>query len=233
MGRIQEAAVTPGINAASAKMTDGVTLEVCIENCTRLKELAEKGADRVELCDNMAVGGTTVSYGVAEFALKRCHASGIKVMTMIRPRGGDFVYSEDELAIMLRDIEILHSLGTDGIVFGCLTGTGRLDREKNLRLIQAGKERNIDIVFHMAFDHLNHDEQPESLRWLADNGVTRILTHGSANQSIPIQNNYKRIKEYIALGGIEILPGGGVTGENFREICGELGVTQAHGTRLL
>ena len=214
-------------------MTDGITLEVCIENGSRLEELAEKGADRVELNDNMAESGTTVSYGVAEYAIKRCHTSGIKVMSMIRPRGGNFVYSEDELSIMLKDTEVMHNLETDGIVFGCLTLSGSLDREKNLCLIRAGKKRKIDIVFHMAFDHINYDKQPESLCWLRDNGVTRILTHGSANQADPIQNNYKRLKEYIAAGGIEILPGGGVTNANFREICTELGIKQAHGTRIL
>ena len=214
-------------------MTDGITLEVCIENGSRLEELAKKGADRVELNDNMAESGTTVSYGVAEYAIKRCHTSGIKVISMIRPRGGNFVYSEDELSIMLKDIKVMHDLETDGIVFGCLTSSGSLDREKNLRLIRAGKKRNIDIVFHMAFDHINYGEQPESLRWLRDNGVTRILTHGSANQADPIQNNCQRLKEYIAAGGIEILPGGGVTNVNFREICTELGIKQAHGTRIL
>jgi copper homeostasis protein len=214
-------------------MTDGITLEVSLENAVRINEIAAKGADRIELNDNMAVGGTTVSYGVAEFAIKRSHAAGIKVMSMIRPRGGNFVYSEDELLIMLRDLEVLHNLGTDGVVFGCLSGEGRLDREKNLRLIKAGKERKLELVFHMAFDHINYDEQAESLLWLAGNGVTRILTHGSADQRIPIQNNYKRLKEYVAPGCIEILPGGGVTGENFREICAELGVKQAHGTRIL
>ena len=214
-------------------MTNGITLEVCIENCSRLEELAEKGADRVELNNNMAAGGTTVSYGVAEYAMRRCHAAGIKVVSMVRPRGGNFVYNEDELAIMLKDIEILHRHGTDGIVFGCLTMSGSLDREKNLRLIRAGKERNLVIVFHMAFDHINPDEQLESLRWLADNGVTRILTHGSADQAIPIQNNYRRLKEYVAAGGIEILPGGGVTSGNYREICTELGINQVHGSRVL
>ena len=219
-------------------MIDGIIREICIENCTRLDELAEKGADRVELNNNMAEGGTTVSYGVAENAMLRCRTAGIKVMSMIRPRGGDFVYSETELAIMLKDLEILCGLGTDGIVFGCLTASGSLDREKILTLIKAAKSicfgvSKLDLVFHMAFDHINKDEQLESLRWLGDNGITRILTHGSANQADPIQNNYSRLKEYIAAGGIEILPGGGVTADNFREICTELGIKQAHGTRLL
>ena len=220
-------------------MIDGITLEVCIENCTRLDELAANAAvDRVELCDNLAVGGTTVRYDVAEKAIQRYRAAGVKVMSIIRPRGGNFVYSEDELATMQKDIETLCGLGTDGIVFGCLTSSGSLDREKTLSLIRTAKEicfgvSSLDLVFHMAFDHIKQDEQLESLRWLADNGVTRILTHGSSNMAEPIQNNYDRLKEYIAEGGIEILPGGGVTAGNFREICTELGVKQVHGTRLL
>ena len=219
-------------------MIDGITLEVCIENCTRLDELAEKGADRVELCDNLAVGGTTVSYGVAENAIQRCRAAGIKVISMIRPRGGDFVYSETELKIMQQDIETLCGLGTDGIVFGCLTAAGSLDKEKNLNLIRIAKDicfgvSKLDLVFHMAFDHINQNEQLDSLRWLAGNGVTRILSHGSADQTIRIEENYKRLKAYIAAGGIEILPGGGVTSSNFHKICAELGVKQVHGTRVL
>ena len=219
-------------------MTDGITLEVCIENGSRVDELIAKGADRVELNDNLPASGTTVSYGVAENVIRRCHAGGIKVISMIRPRGGDFVYTEDETAIMLRDIEIQQTLGTDGVVFGCLTGSGSLDKEKNLCLIRAAfqqktPEKTMEVVFHMAFDHINPNEQLDSLRWLADNGVTRILTHGSADQSIPIQRNYKRLHEYITVGGIEILPGGGITKDNFREICAELGVTQAHGTRIM
>jgi copper homeostasis protein len=218
-------------------MINGITIEVCIENGTVIGELAAKGADRIELNDNMAVGGTTVSYGVAENAIRRCHAAGIKVMSMIRPRGGNFVYNDDELAVMLRDLEILHSLETDGVVFGCLTASGSLDREKNLCLIKAAKTGNLEIVFHMAFDHIKSDEQLESLRWLANNGVTRILTHGSADQSIPIQNNYNRLKEYIAASaltsGLEILVGGGITKDNFAEICAELEVMQAHGSRIV
>ena len=219
-------------------MIDGITIEVCIENCTRLDELAEKKADRVELCDNMAVGGTTVSYGVAENAIHRCHANGIKVVSMIRPRGGDFVYSNDEFEIMLKDIEILCGLGTDGIVFGCLGPSGSLDKEKNLSLIRTAKTicfgiSKLDLVFHMAFDHIKKEQQLESLLWLTDNGVTRILSHGSEKADTAIEDNYSRLKEYIAAGGIEILPGGGVKDSNFREVCAELGVKQVHGTRLL
>ena len=224
-------------------MVEDITLEVCIENGVRIDELTAKGAEnsgagRVELCDNLAVGGTTVSCGVAEYVIRRCHSAGIRVMSMIRPRGGDFIYTEDEMSIMLRDIEVLCGLGTDGVVFGCLTASGSLDKEKTLRLIRAAKAAfpgtaQFDLVFHMAFDHINHGEQMGSLRWLRDNGVTRVLTHGSADLAVPIHSNYNRLKEYINAGGIEILAGGGVTKDNYREICAELGIKQVHGTRVL
>jgi copper homeostasis protein len=219
-------------------MVDGITLEVCIENGTRIDELiARRCVDRVELNDNIAVGGTTVSYGVAENVIRRCHAAGITVMSMVRPRGGNFVYDKNEFAAMLRDLEILKTLGTDGVVFGCLTAAGSLDREKNLTLIKAGLGAGgIEAVFHMAFDHINSDEQLDALRWLANNGIKRVRPHGSADQSSPIEQNYKRLREYVAAGsasGIEILPGGGITGGNYREVCEALGVKQAHGTKIL
>jgi copper homeostasis protein len=203
----------------------------------------------VELCDNLASGGTTVSYGVAAGVIRRCREAGVKVMTMIRPRGGNFVYDDNEFAAMLDDTNMMLSLGTGGIVFGCLTPEGRLDREKNLSLIRmaelpaAGLSKagsadpsvasGIDVVFHMAFDHIDPAEQLDSLRWLADNGVTRILTHGSPDLSVPIEQNYPRLREYIAVTGIEILPGGGISAGNYREICAALGVMQVHGTRVL
>jgi copper homeostasis protein len=231
-------------------MKDGITLEVCIENGTRIDELIAKGADRVELCDNLAVGGTTVSYGVAAGVIRRCRNAGVKVMAMIRPRGGDFVYDDNEFAAMLDDTDMMLKLGAGGIVFGCLTAEGRLDRDKNLCLIRmaelpavtagadspaAGADSGIHRVFHMAFDHIDPAEQLDSIRWLADNGVTRILTHGSPDLSIPIEQNYPRLKEYTAAAGaaLEILPGGGITAGNYREICAALGVGQVHGTRVL
>ncbi|MDR2181465.1 MAG: copper homeostasis protein CutC, partial [Treponema sp.] len=104
-------------------MIDGITIEVCIENGTRIDELSARKnpdgslmADRVELNDNLAAGGTTVSYGVAGQVIGRCHDAGIKVMSMVRPRGGGFVYSDDEFSAMLRDLRMLRELGSGGVV---------------------------------------------------------------------------------------------------------------------
>ena len=232
-------------------MQDGLTLEVCIENGSRIDELAGKKADRVELCDNLAVGGTTVSYGVAENVIHRCHAEAapippgaaemprrIRVMSMIRPRGGDFVYSPDEKSMMLRDIGVLRDLGTDGVVFGCLTPEGGLDKKTTAELI--AEAAGLDITFHMAFDHIRVDEQLDALHWLSRNGVSRILTHGSSDPKTSIFDNKQRLLRYIEAAAslpqdsrIIILPGGGVTKDNVREICAVLGVNEAHGTRIL
>jgi copper homeostasis protein len=239
-------------------MQDGLTLEVCVENGSRIDELIGKKADRIELCDNLAVGGTTVSYGVAENVIGRCHTDAapilpdaapilpdavrvpprIRVMSMIRPRGGDFVYSPGERSMMLRDIGVLRDLGTDGVVFGCLTPDGGLDRKTTAELI--AEAAGLDITFHMAFDHINQDEQLDALHWLSHNGVSRILTHGSSDPETSIFDNKQRLLQYIEAAAslpqnsrIIILPGGGVTKDNVREICAVLGVNEAHGTRIL
>jgi copper homeostasis protein len=221
-------------------MKNGITLELCVENGTRLQGLAASGIDRIELNDNMAVGGTTVSYGVAEYMISRCHKEGIKVMSMIRPRGGDFVYDSVEADIMLRDLEMIKTLGSDGVVFGCLTGEGLLDKSLLLRLIQAAG--TMSIVFHMAFDHIKGGEGPNpsaeqiaGLHWLAEKGVKRILTRGSPDGASSAWDNREKIRACVteAAGSIEILPGGGITKENYRELCAFLGVTQAHGSKLL
>jgi copper homeostasis protein len=231
-------------------LEDGLTLEVCVENGSRVDELIGKNADRIELCDNLAVGGTTVSYGVAENVIGRCHAEAaarvspgevphrIRVMSMIRPRGGNFVYSPDEKSMMLRDIAVLRGLGTDGVVFGCLNPEDGLDKKTAAELIAAAA--GLDITFHMAFDHIRADEQIDALDWLSRSGVSRVLTHGSADPETPILDNRRRLLQYVEAAAAQnenrriiILPGGGVTKDNVRELCAALGVREAHGTRIL
>jgi copper homeostasis protein len=230
-------------------MRDGLTLEVCVENGSRIDELIGKKADRIELCDNLAVGGTTVSYGVAENVIRRCHAGAgrtdgtevphrIRVMSMIRPRGGNFEYSPDETSMMRRDIGVLRDLGTDGVVFGCLTPEGSLDKKTAADLIAASS--GLDSTFHMAFDLINPDEQIDALIWLASNGVSRILTHGSSDPKTSVFDNRQRLLRYIEAAQtlpenrrIGILPGGGVTKDNVRELCAALGLHEAHGTRIV
>ncbi|MGX1262245.1 copper homeostasis protein [Rossellomorea marisflavi] len=206
--------------------------EVCVENFTKVPEAIEKGAQRFELCDNLAVGGTTVSPGVARVTMDYCRSRNVKVMSMIRPRGGDFVYNVDEIEIMKQDIIHLKEIGTDGVVFGCLTQEGWIDEEAMITLLEVAK--GLEVVFHMAFDTITADSQLKAIDWLVEHGVHRILTHGGPSDT-KIVDNVDRLKTYIehANGRIAILPGGGVTSRNLEEITSLLGVKEAHGTRIV
>ena len=206
--------------------------EFCAENVTLLEKAMEAGARRIELCDNLAVGGTTPSYGVTKAAVELAANYDTTIMTMIRPRGGDFVYNDMEIAIMLEDIRLTAQAGSQGVVFGALTADKKLDKPNLEKLIAASK--GMEIVFHMAFDELSDDDQLEAIDWLSQAGVTRILTRaGVSGDSLEKRfAHYHRILEH-AKGKIEILPGGGIDLDNRQTFIDQLGVTQLHGTKVV
>ena len=206
--------------------------EFCAENVTLLEKAMQAGARRIELCDNLAVGGTTPSYGVTKAAVELAANYDTTIMTMIRPRGGDFVYNELEIAIMLEDIRLAAQAGSQGVVFGGLTADKKLDKPNLEKLIAASK--GMEIVFHMAFDELSEEDQLEAIDWLSQAGVTRILTRaGVSGDSLEKRfAHYHRILER-AKGKIEILPGGGIDLDNRQTFIDQLGVTQLHGTKVV
>lgn len=206
--------------------------EFCAENVTLLEKAMQAGARRIELCDNLAVGGTTPSYGVTKAAVELAANYDTTIMTMIRPRGGDFVYNDLEIAIMLEDIRLTAQAGSQGVVFGALTADKKLDKPNLEKLIAASK--GMEIVFHRAFDELSDEDQPEAIDWLSQAGVTRILTRaGVSGDSLEKRFvHYHRILEY-AKGKIEILPGGGIDLDNRQTFIDQLGVTQLHGTKVV
>ncbi|MGG0717516.1 copper homeostasis protein CutC [Robertmurraya massiliosenegalensis] len=206
--------------------------EACVENFTKVPELIAKGAERIELCDNLAVGGTTVSPGVAAVTIKYCQKENVKVMAMIRPRGGNFIYNLDEIEIMKQDLLHLKQLGTDGVVFGCLNDANWIDEKAMTSLLELAE--GLDITFHMAFDQIAPGNQFKAIDWLAEHGVLRILTHGGPADSM-IEDNLARLQEYIdyAAGRIIILPGGGITDKNLQVIKTQLRIHEAHGTRIV
>ena len=206
--------------------------EFCAENVTLLEKAMEAGARRIELCDNLAVGGTTPSYGVTKAAVELAANYDTTIMTMIRPRGGDFVYNELEIAIMLEDIRLTAQAGSQGVVFGALTADKKLDKANLEKLIAASK--GMEIVFHMAFDELSDEDQLEAIDWLSQAGVTRILTRaGVSGDSLEKRfAHYHRILEH-AKGKIEILPGGGIDLDNRQTFIDQLGVIQLHGTKVV
>ncbi len=206
--------------------------EFCAENVTLLEKAMQAGARRIELCDNLAVGGTTPSYGVTKAAVELAANYDTTIMTMIRPRGGDFVYNDLEIAIMLEDIRLTAQAGSQGVVFGALTADKKLDKPNLEKLIAASK--GMEIVFHMAFDELSDEDQPEAIDWLSQAGVTRILTRaGVSGDSLEKRFvHYHRTLEY-AKGKIEILPGGGIDLDNRQTFIDQVGVTQLHGTKVV
>lgn len=206
--------------------------EFCAENVTLLEKAMQAGARRIELCDNLAVGGTTPSYGVTKAAVELAANYDTTIMTMIRPRGGDFVYTDLELAIMLEDIRLTAQAGSQGVVFGALTADKKFDKANLEKLIAASK--GMEIVFHMAFDELSDEDQLEAIDWLSQAGVTRILTRaGVSGDSLEKRfEHYHRILEH-AKGKIEILPGGGIDLDNRQTFINQLGVTQLHGTKVV
>ena len=214
-------------------MAGKLVKEFCAENVERVPAAIAAGAGRIELCDNLSVGGTTPSHGVIRAAVEIARAAGVSVMCMIRPCGGSFEYTEAEGRIMVDDLRHAAELGVDGVVFGCLRG-GRVDRELTGRLTGLAKEAGLAVTFHMAFDELAADVQLSAIDELADFGVDRVLTHGGA-AGTPIEDNLCRLRELAkhAEGLVGILPGGGVTWENAEKVADAVGVREVHGTRIV
>ena len=206
--------------------------EVAVENFTNIPTAVLKGANRIELNDNLAVGGTTPSLGVLQESTKYLQEKSIPVVEMIRPRGGDFVYNDLEIKMMEADLFQAQKLGVDGVAFGALTTNGDLDEDAMEQLIAASS--GMQIVFHMAFDALAEDNKKSAIDWLVDHDVDRILTHGGP-LTTPIDQTVGKIKEYVdyAAGRITILPGGGVNYQNCDTIAEKLGVKEVHGTKVI
>jgi copper homeostasis protein len=152
-------------------MTGPVKVEICVGDVASALAAADGGAHRVELCNNLAVGGTTPSAGTIAAS---CGRLSIPVHVLIRPRAGDFVYSEQEIAVMRHDIEVAKSLGAAGVVLGVLTPEGAIDRGQSEALISLA--RPLSITFHKAFDQTR--APLEALDTLIDMGVERVLTSG-------------------------------------------------------
>ncbi|AVK60674.1 copper homeostasis protein CutC [Lactobacillus sp. CBA3605] len=206
--------------------------EVALENYTNLPAAIAAGAQRIELNDNLAVGGTTVSRGVMAEAAKYTQEHGVTLIAMIRPRGGNFVYNDTELKIMEADLLQAQALGVDGVALGALTADGQLDTEAMALLI--GAAGGMNVTFHMAFDALAPDQQAPALEWLVAHQVDRILTHGGP-LSTPIEACLPTLQAtlQLAAGRIQILPGGGITAANVDQITTTLNVPQAHGTKII
>lgn len=195
--------------------------EVCANGVESCVEAQKGGADRVELCAGIPEGGTTPSYG--EILVARRVLKTTRLHVIIRPRGGDFLYTQLELERMAADIDIARQLGADGVVFGCLAKDGSIDMEANRMLMEHAK--GMSVTFHRAFDRCR--DPREALEQLVELGFDRILTSGqqpTALEGVPL------LKEINALaaGRITILAGCGVNEANIRQIADATGVHEFH-----
>ena len=199
--------------------------EICANSVESCLAAQEGGADRVELCAGIPEGGTTPSYG--EIKLARKLLTKTKLHVIIRPRGGDFLYTPLELERMEEDIRICRELGVDGVVFGCLTEEGEIDREANRRLVELA--RPMSVTFHRAFDRTA--DPMKALEDIISLGCNRILTSGQQPKAIDgislLAQLEKKLKEY-PLPPIQLLAGSGVNEENIRQIVDATGIHEYH-----
>lgn len=153
--------------------------EFCAENFTDIPLAVQAGAHRIELCDNLAEGGTTPSLGVVHEAAKYCLDQQIDLMVIIRPRAGNFTYTDDEVSMMRYDIAAFQQLPITGLVLGAVKD-GWIDEPVMEKLLKAVGD--LPITFHMAFDAISTELQHLAIDWLVHHGVQRILTHGGSKE---------------------------------------------------
>jgi copper homeostasis protein len=197
-----------------------VLVEACVDSLESALAAEAGGARRVELCDNLAEGGTTPSAGAIEAC---CERLGIPVFVMIRPRGGDFLYSDAEFEVMRRDIGWAKRLGAHGVVFGLLRQDGSIDVERTRILVE--ESRPCAVTFHRAFDVCR--DRSEALELLIDLGIERVLTSGQAPTALEGSATIAELV-HLANGRIGVLPGGGVDEDNVGQIVATTAVREVH-----
>ncbi|MFM2206589.1 MAG: hypothetical protein RL213_564 [Bacteroidota bacterium] len=197
-----------------------ILLEVACANLQSVRAAVEGGADRIELCAALGAGGLTPSDGFIREALR---ISTVPVFVMIRPREGDFLYSEDEFKIMLQDLARCRELGVTGVVTGMLTAAGQVDKSQVARFL--GSSGDMQVTFHRAFD-LSRDAA-ESLRDLMESGVHRLLTSGMAS-SAPEGAECIRQLVLQSAGRLVVMAGAGVNPGNAADLVRKSGVSEVH-----
>ena len=195
-----------------------ILLEVCVDDLAGLEAAVAGGADRVELCSALPLGGLTPSFGLMEVAA----TFDIPCNAMIRPRGGDFVYAEEEIDVMLADIAAARSAGLAGVVIGASLPDGRLDRFVLETLAKAAA--GLDLALHRAFDLV--PDIPEAVELAVKLGFSRVLTSGGARTAVEGLDGLRQAV-IAARDRIAIMPGAGIDGRNVGTLL-DLGVREVH-----
>jgi copper homeostasis protein len=195
-------------------------IEIATSDFSTTKSAVEGGADRIELCANLAEGGTTASYG----QIKKCReVFDISLYPIIRPRGGDFLYTDEEFEIMLQDVKLCKEFNFDGIVIGLLNADGTIDIKRTAKLIESAYP--LEVTFHRAFDRCR--DPFEAIEQLIEIGCERILTSG---QRPTVSEGIDLIAELNRVAGhrIIIMPGSGVRKENIKMLAEKTGCLEFH-----
>lgn len=195
-------------------------LEVCVDSYTSMLTAKEAGADRIELCSALNIGGLTPSYGLMKQAKE---VKDIEVFVMIRPRSGDFLYDDNEFQTMKGDIEIAKEMGFDGIVTGILKSNGEIDLERMSELVKLAHP--LKVVLHRAFDDAKDPHL--DIKKLIDMGITRILTSGQRSNALKGADYIAKIEEEFG-SDITIMPGCGVNAGNIEDIYKITGCKDYH-----
>ena len=195
-------------------------VEICVDSVESAVIALEAGADRVELCSALAEGGVTPSLGLINSV---CGNTGIPVHVLIRPRSGDFLYSDTEFSVMRRDIEIAGEAGADGIVTGILLSDGRIDVERTSLLAQYASP--MSVTFHRAFDMCR--DPRKALNDVTMTGASRLLTSGQAKKAV---DGVLLIKDLVKAAGnrIIIMPGSGIDEYNISALATATGAHEFH-----
>lgn len=195
-------------------------IEIATSDFSTTQSAVEGGADRIELCANLAEGGTTASFAT----IKKCReAFSVQLYPIIRPRGGDFLYSKDEYEIMLEDIMLCKQLGCDGVVIGLLNMDGSIDLARTAKLVEAAYP--LGVTFHRAFDRCK--DPFEAIEQLIEIGCERILTSGqqpSVNEGEELIADLNRVADERII----IMPGSGVRVDNIKMLAEKTGCTEFH-----
>ena len=195
--------------------------EACVESFEKALEAQNQGANRIELCENLIVGGTTPSYGTVKVCLEKLN---IPIFPMIRARGGNFIYSKDEIEIMKEDIKIFKELGVKGLVLGCLTSDNKIDLELTKELVDLAYP--MEVTFHKAIDEIQNPL--DYIDDLVNIGIKRILTSGGKATALEgkdlINEIIKKSNERL-----KIVVAGKVTKENLNELSNLISSDEFHG----
>jgi copper homeostasis protein len=199
-----------------------IELEVCANSVESALAAQQGGATRIELCDNLREGGTTPSCGQIKIVRQLLH---IKMYVLIRPRTGDFIYSDLEFEVMKLDIKTCIEIGCDGVVIGILKPDGSIDIERCAELVQIAHYGGIKVTFHRAFDVCR--DYLEALEDIIALGFDRILTSGGKSTAMEGANTIARLVS-VAKGRITVMPGSGINEYNIADLVRYSGAKEFH-----